>query len=121
MERLRTMPTEDRLAQLESDASTGRAPNTRPCTASPAGNLTVTDSHQGLELRGAAATALRCSRFVARALTAELAAAAETQALAWLEANAQRPWDRERIESHLAADRQATAVADPDAWVRPAV
>jgi glutamate-ammonia-ligase adenylyltransferase len=121
MQRLRTMPTEARLAQLESDASTGRAPNTRPCTASPAGNLTVTDSHQGLELRGAAATALRCSRFVARALTAELGAAAETEALAWLEANAQRPWDRERIESHLAGDRQAAAVADADAWLRPAL
>ncbi len=93
----------------------------RPDTAPPAGNLTVTDSQQRLDLRDAAATALRCSRFVARSLTAELGGTAETEALAWLEANAQLPWDHDRIEAHLAADRRAAGPADPDAWLRPAL
>ena len=83
--------------------------------------LTLTESREGQDLHGAAATALRCSRFVARSLTAELGAAAEPEALAWLVANAQQPWDRARIEAHLAADLRASAPSDPDDWLRPAL
>ena len=83
--------------------------------------LTLTESREGQDLHGAAATALRCSRFVARSLTAELCAAAEPEALAWLVANAQQPWDRARIEAHLAADLRASAPSDPDDWLRPAL
>jgi glutamate-ammonia-ligase adenylyltransferase len=92
-----------------------------PCTARPAVNLTRTESPEGQNLRGAAATALRCSRFVARALSAELGAAAEPEALAWLVANAQRPWDRGRIQAHLAADLSASAPSDAHAWLGPAL
>jgi glutamate-ammonia-ligase adenylyltransferase len=95
-----------------------------PGTARAAGKPTVTDtdSREGQDLHAAAATALRCSRFVARSLAAELDAAAENEALAWLAANAQQPWDRARIEAYLAAELGAsTPSSDPEAALRGAL
>ena len=75
------------------------------------------DSREAQDLRQAAATAVQCSRFVARSLTAELGAAPEPDAQAWLIANAAQPWDRARIEAQLAADRAARADMEPAAWL----
>jgi glutamate-ammonia-ligase adenylyltransferase len=84
--------------------------------------LAGTDSHDGPDLQRAAHTALRCSRFVARALTPELGSAVDAEAqLAWLAANAQQPWDRTRIEAELVADRAARAGLGPAAWLPPAL
>jgi glutamate-ammonia-ligase adenylyltransferase len=79
--------------------------------------LVPIDSREAQDLRQAAATAIQCSRFVARSLTAELGAAPDLDAQAWLIANAAQPWDRARIEAQLAADRAARADMEPAAWL----
>jgi len=80
--------------------------------------LTDSDSREGQDLRGAGHAAVRCSRFVTRALAAELGAAADAQArIDWLAANAAQPWERDRIEALLAQDRAAHAALEPSAWL----
>jgi glutamate-ammonia-ligase adenylyltransferase len=80
--------------------------------------LADTDSREDQSLRRAAETAVQCSRFVTRALTAELGPGADAEAqLAWLVDNAVQPWDYTRLEAQLAADRVARADVDPGAWL----
>jgi glutamate-ammonia-ligase adenylyltransferase len=88
------------------------------CAARPTRILADTDSLEGQQLRRAARTAMQCSRFVARALTAELGPVADDDAqLSWLVDNAAQPWDRIRIETQLAADRRARADLQAGAWL----
>ena len=93
-----------------------------PRAARPTSNLTDKDSRDSQDLHRAADTAIQCSRFVRRALAAELgaAAAAEAQRL-WLVANAAGVWNRARIEQHLAADRAAHAQPQPEDWLPAAL
>jgi glutamate-ammonia-ligase adenylyltransferase len=83
----------------------------------PTGNLVDTDRRDDQDLRQAANTALQCSRFVARSLTAELGAADAEAQCGWLVANAANAWNRTRIESDLAADRNAHLDLEPAAWL----
>jgi [glutamine synthetase] adenylyltransferase / [glutamine synthetase]-adenylyl-L-tyrosine phosphorylase len=94
----------------------------RPHSARPTRNLADTESHVGLDLQRAADTALQCSRFAARSLTAELGAGADAgEQHRWLVANASHPWDRARIEAALAADRAAHPDLEPTAWLPAAM
>ena len=94
----------------------------RPRVARPTANLSDTDFLQGQDLHQAADTAVQCSRFVRRSLTAELGGEADAVAQRlWLVANAATAWDRARIEAHLAADRSARPDLEPAAWLEAAL
>jgi glutamate-ammonia-ligase adenylyltransferase len=89
-----------------------------PRAARPTRNLAHQDSSEGQDLDRAANTALQCSRFVARSLTAELGPTADADARrAWLVANASQWWDRARIEADLAADRGAHSDVESTVWL----
>src|SRR5882757_11162930 len=93
----------------------------RPAAARPAQTLADTELEQP-DLIEAARTALRCSWFVARSVTAQLGAQAdEASVVAWLSANAAQPWDRPRIEASLEADRLARPDLQPLTWLPAAL
>jgi len=84
--------------------------------------LTDTDLLEEPGLLEAARTALACSRFVARSLTAELGGQADDPSIvAWLVANAAEPWDRARIEAFLETDRRARHDLQALAWLPAAL